>query len=196
MPDADTVWLTPLEEMLTCLERAGLAVRWQEDCSSSHRAVADSLVAAFTADAAAIAEQIGRRTLEELLAAHRLLARLAARRTGPQDRVRRREGKIAPPAASTARARVLDRDELRRALARGAAPVDTLEHRRDDVCLERLACCNHRRRPALHRVREAARRARAGLCEESSGLSSRRSHRTTRPPGRRRVEREAETDAY
>ena len=73
MPDADTVWLTPaLEEMLTCLERAGLAVRWQEDCSSSHRAVADSLVAAFTADAAAIAEQIGRRTLEELLAAHRL----------------------------------------------------------------------------------------------------------------------------
>jgi SAM-dependent methyltransferase len=72
MPDADTVWLTPLEEMLTFLERARLAVRWQEDCSSSHRAVADSLITAFTADAAAIAGQIGRRTLEELLAAHRL----------------------------------------------------------------------------------------------------------------------------
>ena len=33
MPDADTVWLTPLQEMLACLERAGLVVRWQDDCS-------------------------------------------------------------------------------------------------------------------------------------------------------------------
>ena len=72
MPDADTVWLTPLEEMLTCLERVGLRVRWQEDCSRSHRAVADSLINAFAADATAIAEQIGRGALEELLAAHRL----------------------------------------------------------------------------------------------------------------------------
>ena len=38
MPDADTVWLTPLDEMHTLLERAGLVVRWQEDCSRSHRA--------------------------------------------------------------------------------------------------------------------------------------------------------------
>jgi SAM-dependent methyltransferase len=72
MPDADTVWLTPLEEMLTCLERAGLVVAWQEDCSRSHRAMADSLIEAFAADAADIAAQIGRRALEELLAAHRL----------------------------------------------------------------------------------------------------------------------------
>ena len=72
MPDADTVWLTPLHELLACLERAGLVVRWQDDCSRSHRAVADSLIAAFTADATDIAAQIGRRALEELLAAHRL----------------------------------------------------------------------------------------------------------------------------
>jgi SAM-dependent methyltransferase len=72
MPDADTVWLTPLQEMLTCLERTGLVVRWQDDCSRSHRAVADSLVNAFAADATDIAAQIGRRALEELLAAHRL----------------------------------------------------------------------------------------------------------------------------
>jgi SAM-dependent methyltransferase len=72
MPDADTVWLTPLEEMLTCLERVGLVVRWQDDCSRSHRAVADSLISAFAADATDIAAQIGRRALEELLAAHRL----------------------------------------------------------------------------------------------------------------------------
>ena len=72
MPDADTVWLTPLREMLTYLERVGLRVRWQEDCSRSHRAMAESLLDAFAADAKAIAEQIGPEALEELLAAHRL----------------------------------------------------------------------------------------------------------------------------
>jgi SAM-dependent methyltransferase len=72
MPDADTVWLTPLAEMCALLERVGLGVRWQEDWSLSHRAVADSLIDAFTADAAAIAAQIGRPALDDLLAAHRL----------------------------------------------------------------------------------------------------------------------------
>ncbi len=72
MPDADTVWLTPLEEMSLLLERAGLAVRWQEDCSLSHRAMADSLIDAFTADAAAITAQIGRQAVDDLIAAHRL----------------------------------------------------------------------------------------------------------------------------
>ena len=72
MPDADTVWLTPLEEVVADLERVGLAVRWQEDCSRSHRAVADSLIDAFSADAAEITAQIGCRALEELVAAHRL----------------------------------------------------------------------------------------------------------------------------
>ena len=75
MPDADTVWLTPLPEMLAGLERAGLVVRWQEDHSPSHRAVADSLIDAFTADATDIAAQIGHRALQELLAAHRLWSR-------------------------------------------------------------------------------------------------------------------------
>ncbi len=72
MPDADTVWLTPLEEMLRCLERVGLVVHWQADCSQSHRAIADSLIEAFVADAADISAQIGRPALDELLAAHRL----------------------------------------------------------------------------------------------------------------------------
>ena len=72
MPDADTVWLTPLQEMLACLERAGLVVLAQDDYSRPHRLVADALIAAFTADATAITEQIGRQALEELLAAHRL----------------------------------------------------------------------------------------------------------------------------
>jgi hypothetical protein len=58
--------------MHACLERVGLAVRWEDDCSRSHRAVADSLTEAFAADATEIAEMIGRQALEELLGAHRL----------------------------------------------------------------------------------------------------------------------------
>ena len=72
MPDADTVWLTPLEEMVASLERAGLVVTWQEDHSRAHRAVARALAGAFADDAEWIAAQIGRRALDELLAAHRL----------------------------------------------------------------------------------------------------------------------------
>jgi SAM-dependent methyltransferase len=72
MPDADTVWLTPLDEMVTFLERAGLAVTWQEDHSHAHRATAQALADAFAADAEDISAQIGRRALDELLAAHRL----------------------------------------------------------------------------------------------------------------------------
>jgi SAM-dependent methyltransferase len=72
MPDADTVWLTPLPEMLGSLQRVGLQVRRQEDRSRSHRAVADALITAFAADATDIGAQIGRRALAELLAAHRL----------------------------------------------------------------------------------------------------------------------------
>jgi SAM-dependent methyltransferase len=72
MPDADTVWLIPLEEMLRCLERVGLVACWQDDCSRSHCAVADSLIDAFAADRRNIAAQIGHRALEELLTAHRL----------------------------------------------------------------------------------------------------------------------------
>jgi SAM-dependent methyltransferase len=72
MPDADTVWLTPLDEMVATLERAGLVITWQDDHSREHRATAQALADAFAADAEAIAAQIGRRALDELLAAHRL----------------------------------------------------------------------------------------------------------------------------
>ena len=72
MPDADTVWLIPLDEMKKVLARHGLAVRWQDDWSLSHRAVAESLIDAFASDAPDIAARIGRRALDELLAAHRL----------------------------------------------------------------------------------------------------------------------------
>jgi SAM-dependent methyltransferase len=70
MPDADTVWLTPLDELTASLAQAGLVVTWQEDHSRAHRSVAQALAGAFAADAADIAAQIGRRALDELLAAH------------------------------------------------------------------------------------------------------------------------------
>jgi SAM-dependent methyltransferase len=72
MPDADTVSLVPLPEMLAALHGAGLRVRWEKDYSQSHRAAADSLLDAFAADATAIADEIGPTALEELMAAHRL----------------------------------------------------------------------------------------------------------------------------
>lgn len=72
MPAADTVWLTPLNEMHTLLARSGLAVRWEENWSKSHREVAAALTDAYAADSTAIASRIGRRALEELLAGHRL----------------------------------------------------------------------------------------------------------------------------
>jgi SAM-dependent methyltransferase len=72
MPDADTVWLTPLDELATSLERAGLVIAWQEDHSRAHLSTAQALADAFAADAENIAAAIGRRALDELLAAHRL----------------------------------------------------------------------------------------------------------------------------
>jgi SAM-dependent methyltransferase len=72
MPRSDTVWITQLEAMAASLERAGLVVTWQEDHSRAHHATAQALAEAFAADADQIAAQIGRRAVDELLAAHRL----------------------------------------------------------------------------------------------------------------------------
>jgi hypothetical protein len=58
--------------MAASLERAGLIVTWQEDHSRAHLATGQALAGAFAADAEDIAAQIGRRALDELLAAHRL----------------------------------------------------------------------------------------------------------------------------
>jgi SAM-dependent methyltransferase len=98
MPDADTVWLSPREDIFRSLERAGLVVRWQEDRSLSHQAVADSLIDAFEADAAHIAAGIGRRALEELVAAHRLWSDWL--RTGRARKIAFVAEKTEPPRAS------------------------------------------------------------------------------------------------
>jgi SAM-dependent methyltransferase len=74
MPGGETVRLTPLDEMRSLLQQAGLTVCWEEEWSESHREVAAALADAYTADSAAIASRIGRRALEDLVAAHRLWA--------------------------------------------------------------------------------------------------------------------------
>jgi SAM-dependent methyltransferase len=72
MPDPDTVWLTPLGSLEPSLSRAGLTVVWSADHSREHRATAEALVDSYAADAEAIAASLGRRALDDLLAAHRL----------------------------------------------------------------------------------------------------------------------------
>ena len=72
MPEADTVWLMPLPDLLSCLERVGLRVRWRGDCSRSHRATVDSLIEAFAAEAPRSDAHLGRHAVDELLVAHRL----------------------------------------------------------------------------------------------------------------------------
>lgn len=64
MPAADTVWLTPLDELHALLADAGLGVRWEEDWSEPHREIAAALADAYADDAAP----------DELVAAHRLWA--------------------------------------------------------------------------------------------------------------------------
>jgi SAM-dependent methyltransferase len=72
MPDAGTVWLTPLEELVETLAWAGLTVSWIEDHGAAHGATAAALARAYAADAGAIAAAVGRAALDDLLAAHAL----------------------------------------------------------------------------------------------------------------------------
>jgi SAM-dependent methyltransferase len=72
MPDADTVWLTPLPDLLACLERVGMRLRWQHECTEDHLETVDALGDAFAARATEIAAHVGHRAVHDLLTAHRL----------------------------------------------------------------------------------------------------------------------------
>jgi SAM-dependent methyltransferase len=72
MPDADTVWLQPLDDLCALLDRSGLRIRWQEEWTAAHAETAAALTAAYASHADAIAAVVGRAALEDLLAAHRL----------------------------------------------------------------------------------------------------------------------------
>jgi SAM-dependent methyltransferase len=72
MPDADTVWLTPLDEMLALLDRTGFTVTWQLEVSEAHSANAASLIKAFTDDRQAIAAALGPEAIDKLISGHQL----------------------------------------------------------------------------------------------------------------------------
>jgi SAM-dependent methyltransferase len=74
MPDADTVWLTPVPELTACLKRVGLQARRWDDVSQAHLEVVESLLAAFGAHRSEIAARLGQPTLDRLLTSHRLWA--------------------------------------------------------------------------------------------------------------------------
>jgi SAM-dependent methyltransferase len=74
MPDADTVWLTPLTEMVRLLADAGFRVGWQQECTESHLRTAESLLRAYESEADEIAAGVGRQAVQELLASHSLWA--------------------------------------------------------------------------------------------------------------------------
>ena len=72
MPDAGTVHLVTQPDVVAALERAGLRVTHLEDHSAAHLATVTSLHDSYAADADAIAAQVGRRTVDDLLASHAL----------------------------------------------------------------------------------------------------------------------------
>lgn len=72
MPGADTVWLVPVGDLLRMLAAAGLHVRRVQDCTRSHRSVADALVDALLAERPAIATELDAGTVDDLVATHRL----------------------------------------------------------------------------------------------------------------------------
>jgi SAM-dependent methyltransferase len=72
MPAADTVWPIELAKLTGVLRNAGLAVTWQQEHSSAHRAIATALLRCYLADSAEIAGQIGEQAAAELITAHQL----------------------------------------------------------------------------------------------------------------------------
>jgi SAM-dependent methyltransferase len=72
MPDADTVWLVEWAALTELLDEVGLALTWQQECTTSHHATAAALLQSFRAESADIAAQLGARAPAELIAAHQL----------------------------------------------------------------------------------------------------------------------------
>jgi sarcosine/dimethylglycine N-methyltransferase len=72
MPDAGTVWLVALPELLAVLARVGLKVRWLVESTHAHRRAADALLEGFVACRSTIAADIGRRAVDDLVDSHRL----------------------------------------------------------------------------------------------------------------------------
>lgn len=72
MPDADTVNLIDLLDLMALLSAAGLSVTWQEQRTASHQLIAAALLESFRRHSLEIAGEIGALALKELIAAHEL----------------------------------------------------------------------------------------------------------------------------
>lgn len=75
MPGADTVWLTPLDELVADLDRTGLRVSWCGELTAAHRATVDALVQAYSAVAPDVVASAGKHAVTGILAAHHLWSR-------------------------------------------------------------------------------------------------------------------------
>lgn len=72
MPGSDSVWPTPLDELVDELTRVGLRVRWHQEWSASHQATADALAGAYENAATDVHQVEEREAVDRLVAAHRL----------------------------------------------------------------------------------------------------------------------------
>ena len=72
MPDADTVWLTPLEELRDLLDGVGLVVRWRTIRARRTGHGASRCTTRSPPTRPPSPRRSGAQALDELLAAHRL----------------------------------------------------------------------------------------------------------------------------
>jgi SAM-dependent methyltransferase len=72
MPAWETVWPISLRELHDHLAAAGLNTVWRHEVTAAHRRVVDALLVQLTAQASAVAKEIGPSRFEALLTSHRL----------------------------------------------------------------------------------------------------------------------------
>jgi hypothetical protein len=72
MPDADTVWLIELADLLALLGDTGFIVTWQQDCTATHHAAAAALLQSFCTQSEHLTGQLGTQAVHELIRSHQL----------------------------------------------------------------------------------------------------------------------------
>ena len=143
MPDADTVWLVPLAELRSSLERVGLRVRWQQECSRVPPGDGRGAPRRSSPSGRPSPRLSGSRALEELVAAHRLWSDWLAEggsASSPSWRSGSAETRHAPLTPSSSPSALLEHVRPSTASTRLAAP-----RRRSaaaTVAIDRTASCD------------------------------------------------------
>ncbi len=75
MPGAETVWLTPIADLMADLEQACFEVRWSADLSLAHRVVVDALIDAYEEWGWGLRGASGTEVIPDLVASHRVWSR-------------------------------------------------------------------------------------------------------------------------